>query len=514
MSHATPVRVRFAPSPTGYLHIGGARTALFNWLWARQTGGAFILRIEDTDEQRSTEESTRAILDSLLWLGITWDEGPDPDPARFGESSGPYGPYFQSQREKLHLQAAERLLTEGKAFYCPASEAEMTLPDGKKRLFSPYRDLPADEQREAFMKATEVGSGLPLRFRCPRSAAIEWHDLIRGEVRFDSEEIGDFIIWKSSGQVLYNFAAACDDHDMEITHVLRGEDHISNTPKQLLLYDALGWPRPVFGHVPLILGMDRARLSKRHGATRVEAYREMGVLAEALANFLLLIGWAPGGLSEALNRELFTRDEMIRLFHVEEVGKSSGAFNLDKLLHFNGLYIRGLSPEEFFERLRPYLPTGWLEHRGEDYARCACTLYQDKLTLLSEIEQSAWYFFIDPALRSADEEPPDAEDPRSAIGFYNAQAVAKFLTGNPDAPRVLGGLFDLFDKCTEWTQDALTPLVEGFCGEIGLGKAKVMQPWRVALTGNTMSPGFYDLLSVLGSDTVLRRVQPWIGTAG
>ena len=494
-SAGSALRVRFAPSPTGYLHTGGARTALFNWLWARSLGGKFILRIEDTDENRSTEDSTRAILDSLMWLGIDWDEGPDPAPGRFGENLGPHAPYFQSQREALHLKAAERLLMEGKAFYCPATEAEMTGADGKKLLFSPYRELSPDEQREAFIKARSEGRGLPVRFKCPRGVKLEWDDVIRGPVSFQSDEIGDFIFWKSSGQPLYNFAVVCDDHDMEITHVLRGEDHISNTPKQILLYQALNWAVPEFGHVPLIVGMDRARLSKRHGATRVEAYREMGVLPEALANFLVLIGWAPGGQSAALNQELFSRAEMIRYFHPDEIGSSAGAFNTEKLLHFNGLYIRALSPDEYFARLKPYLPEGWIKYRGEDYARAACLLYQDKLETLGQIADNAWYFFRDPA--EAD---------------LNAESVAKFLTGNADASRVLAGLLKRLELLadTPWTAELLEPVVDELCAELSLGKGKVMQPWRVALTGNKVSPGFYDLLAVLGPETVLRRARRWL----
>lgn len=522
MDTSAPVRVRFAPSPTGYLHTGGARTALFNWLWARHTGGKFILRIEDTDEERSTEASTRAILDSLAWLGLDWDEGPDPAPARFGEHLGPHAPYFQSQREPLHLKAAEQLLLEGKAFYCPAMEAEMTGADGKKLLFSPYRDLSQDEQREAFLRAKAEGRGLPLRFKCPRGVKLEWDDIVRGPVSFMSDEIGDFVIWKSSGQTLYNFAVVCDDHDMEISHVLRGEDHISNTPKQLLLYDALGWARPSFGHVPLIVGMDRARLSKRHGATRVEAYREMGVLPEALVNFLVLIGWAPSGSSDAANQELFSREELVRCFDPSQIGRSAGAFNAEKLHYFNGLYIRALGPDEYFARVRPFLPEAWLALRGEDYAKAVCLLYQEKLITLGEIAANAWYFFIAPqdapeaaAAGSADE-AGEGEEGAVAYGFTNPKAVAKHLAGNADAPRVLGDLYARLEAlpAAQWTHAALEPLVEEVCAGTGLGKGKVMQPWRVALTGDAISPGFFDLLGVLGREEVLRRAKPWVERLG
>lgn len=522
MDTSAPVRVRFAPSPTGYLHTGGARTALFNWLWARHTGGAFILRIEDTDEERSTEASTRAILDSMAWLGMDWDEGPDPAPARFGEHIGAHAPYFQSQREPLHLQVAERLLLEGKAFYCPATETEMTGADGKKLLFSPYRDLSPEAQREAFLRAKAEGRGLPLRFKCPHGVTLEWDDTVRGPVSFSSDDIGDFVIWKSSGQALYNFAVVCDDHDMEITHVLRGEDHISNTPKQLLLYDALGWARPQFGHVPLIVGMDRARLSKRHGATRVEAYREMGVLPEALVNFLVLIGWAPSGTSAAANQELFSRDELIRYFTPNQIGRSAGAFNAEKLHYFNALYIRALGPDEYFARVKPFLPEAWLAQRGEDYAKAVCLLYQEKLITLGEIAADAWYFFIAPQEApegAADENSETASDGKEeapAYGYFNPKTVAKHLTGNADAAGVLKGLYARMAAlpAVQWTHAGLEPLVEEVCAETGLGKGKVMQPWRVALTGDAISPGFFDLLCVLGRDEVLRRAKPWVEELG
>jgi len=539
------VRVRFAPSPSGYLHTGSARTALFNWLWAQQAkragsagGGAdgpvrhsdawqqapvpadsnaqagtpaptrgtlpsaFILRVEDTNENRSTEASMRAILDSLHWLGLRWDEGPDPEPARFGQNIGPCGSYFQSERAARHAEVLAQLLAAGQAFYCPATTEQMTAPDGKKLLFSPYRDLTSAQQQEKLAAAQAAGlPGLPVRLKCPRGVELAWDDIVRGAISFQSDEIGDIIIARSNGQVLYNFAVTCDDNDMQITHVLRGEDHISNTPKQLLLYDALGWPRPVFGHVPLIVGMDRARLSKRHGATKVEAYRELGVLPEALFNFLLLIGWAPSGNNaELANKELFSVEEAIEAFDPRGIGRSAGAFNTEKLEYFNGLYIRALAPDAFFAALRPFLPADWLAYRGAEYARQACLLFQEKLTLLSEIEQNAWYFFRDPS-------PPDAPGETD----YNLDSVEKFLVGNHDAPRIIGGLYPLFEALSEadWTHERLESIVDGFCEASGLGKGKVMQPWRVALTGDKMSPGFYELLCVLGREVVLRRSAPW-----
>jgi glutamyl-tRNA synthetase len=488
MQSNRPVRVRFAPSPTGYLHTGGARTALFNWLWARKTGGTFVLRVEDTDENRSTEASTRAIFEGLLWLGIDWDEGPVPDPARFGESMGPHGPYFQSMRAERHRILAAKLVEEGKAYYDPAEADEWTDEHGKKLLFGKHRDISIEEQR----RLRESGRPMPIRFKCPHDVTIEWNDIVRGPVSFKSAEMGDFVIVKSNGNPLYNFAVVCDDADMQISHVLRGEDHISNTPKQLLLYRALGLEPPEFGHVPLIVGMDRARLSKRHGATRVEAYREEGYLSEAMVNFLVLIGWAPKD-----NTELFeSRTQLIEYFDPFSIVKSAGAFNTDKLDHFNGLYLRRMSPDEFFAALRPFIPDAWIEQRGADYARDVCALYQDKLVKLTEIVDNAWYFFQDPR-----------EDSEHG---YNPASVDKLLLNNSDAPNVLAELYARFNAQDDWSAAALEQTVDAFCEESGLGKGKVMQPWRVALTGDKVSPGFYDLLAVLGQETVLRRAQPWV----
>jgi glutamyl-tRNA synthetase len=506
----TPLRTRFAPSPTGYLHTGGARTALYSWLVAKQTGGQFILRIEDTDEERSTEASTRAILDSMAWLGLTWDEGPDPAPGRFGESFGPAGTYFQSQRAERHIELLDGMLKTGKAFYCPATTEEMLGADGKKLLLSPYRDLSYDEQQA---RLSAAGGQLPVRFKCPLGEEVAWDDAIRGRVSFKSDEIGDFIFVKSNGKPLYNFAVVCDDADMRINLVLRGEDHISNTPKQIMLYHALGFPEPRFGHAPLIVGMDRARLSKRHGATQVGAYRELGVLPEALVNFLALIGWAPSGNSAAANQEIFTREELIQYFHIEEVGKSAGAFNIEKLTNMNGLHLRALSPEAFFETAKPHLPAEWLEARGADYAQRVLALYQDKLTLLSQARENVWYFFE----RLRDGEPaPDADGNVSYVGYYNPKAVAKFLTGNADAPAVLAQIYAAIEAvpAADWDEAHLHPTVDAVCESLSLGKGKVMQPWRVALTGDTVSPGFFDLLAVLGKDETLARVKPWVERLG
>ena len=508
MNNHNPVRVRFAPSPTGYLHIGGARTALFNWLWARQTGGSFILRVEDTDEERSTPESTRAIIEGMAWLGLDWDEGPDPDLSRFGASIGPYGPYYQSQRAARHKEVLSDMLARGEAFYCPASAEEMTEVDSegreRKKLFSPYRELSLPEQQDALERAQ---GALPVRIKCPRGLELRFNDIVRGEVVVNSDELGDFIVQKSTGQLLYNFAVTCDDEDMHVTHVLRGEDHLSNTPKQLLIYRAMGWEPPVFGHVPLIVGHDRAKLSKRHGSTAVDNYKENGTLPEALVNFLALIGWAPKD-----NRENFTLRELVDVFNPADIGKSAGMFNAEKLSYFNGLYIRGLDPQEFYERVRPFCPSHWDDLRGGAYVERVCALYQDKLTRLDEIERNAWYFFTPP-----EELPAGREYSADETGYYNPKSTAKFITGNEQAPLVLGGLYARLSELGDdaWNSARLEALVDEFCAANGeLGKGKVMQPWRVVLTGDQVSPGFFDLIVVLGREETLARAKPWVEKIG
>jgi glutamyl-tRNA synthetase len=403
-------------------------------------------------------------------------------------------------RAERHRTLVMQLVEEGKAYFDPATAEEWTDEHGKKYLFGVHRDISIDEQH----RLRGEGRAMPVRFKCPRDLTVEWNDIIRGPVSFQSADIGDFVILKSNGNPLYNFAVTCDDNDMRISHVLRGEDHISNTPKQLLLYRALGWEPPTFGHVPLIVGMDRARLSKRHGATRTEAYREEGYLPEAMVNFLALIGWAPKD-----NRELFeSRSQLIEYFNPYDIVKSAGAFNTEKVDYFNGLYIRGMSGDEFFAALRPFIPEKWLEYCGEEYAKSVCVLYQEKLAKLSEIVENAWYFFEAPVVGEPLTASAEGDTNAPPTGFYNPAAVDKLLLNNADAPTALSGLLPLFESA-DWDATALESIVDAFCESSGLGRGKVMQPWRVALTGDKMSPGFYDVLVILGKDEVLRRAKPW-----
>jgi len=459
--------VRFAPSPTGYLHTGGARTALFNWLLARSRGGSFILRIEDTDEERSTDESTSAILDGLRWLGLDWDEGP--------EVGGEFGPYFQSERKELHLKFADRLLKEGHAFVCDCPKDDSS--NERPKFDDNCRERPLSEQ----LKLLAKNPALPLRLKVDAEREIVFEDMIRGEVRVSTDEIGDIVIVKSTGGPIYNFSCVIDDATMNITHVLRGEDHLSNTPKQLLIYEKLGWEPPQFAHLPLIVGMDRARLSKRHGATSVTAYRELGILPEALVNFLLLIGWAPKD-----DREEFTRDEMVSGFTMDGVGKSAGAFNTEKLFWFNGKHIRSLSNEGYLRQIFEFVPNEWKKVKRDDHIAKVMLLYKDRVTYFAEIEELAWYFF------QAPEE-------------YDDKAWTDVIAGSDNAASVLKEIPAALKALSEFESESIEELMRSYAKEKGLKLKDVIQPLRVAITGDRFSPGFFEMAELLGANEIAKR---------
>ena len=379
------IRVRIAPSPTGFLHIGTARTALFNYLFAKQQGGQFIIRIEDTDIERSKPEYEKNIFEGLRWLGIDADESP--------EVGGPFGPYRQSERIGIYRKYIEQLLAESEAFYCFHSEKE--LEDEKNNLLAAkrpplhlceYRTM--DPVEAATLK--DVKSDYIIRFKTPAGRKIGFADLIRGELSFDSDLLGDFSIAKRPDIPLYNFAVVADDYEMRISHVIRGEDHIANTPKQILLAEALGFTQPVWAHLPLILGPDRSKLSKRHGATSVDEYREQGYLPEALVNFMALLGWNPGG-----EREIFSKEELIREFSLEKVQKSGAVFDVKKLDWINGEYIRRLPPEELLKRANTFLPSNYTLY-PIPYTLHVLVLEQPRLHKLSEIGERTDYFFRPP----------------------------------------------------------------------------------------------------------------------
>ena len=498
------VRVRFAPSPTGYLHTGGARTALFNWLFAKKHRGTFILRIEDTDEKRSTPENTQAILNSLRWLGLDWDEGP--------EVGGDFAPYFQSQRRELHLKYADRLWRDGHAYYCdceprdereeeselrgeePASDATtqtaepldaQTARAGSKGYQGVFKrckciERPMSEQLKLLAEKKEVA----LKLKVDPGDEVRFHDIIRGEMVFKTEDIGDQVLVKRTGSPTYNFACVVDDATMEITHVIRGEDHLSNTPKQILIYEKLGLTPPAFAHLPLILGMDRARLSKRHGATSVSAYQEIGILPEAMVNFLLLIGWNPKD-----EKEEFTREEMIQAFDLTGIQKSAGVFNIEKLFWFNGRYIRNLTDEEYIRRIFEFVPAEWKKSQREDYIARVLLLFKDRVSYFSEIEELAWWFFRAP------EESDFKED-----AWKEVMAGEDVLVVLKDLPLRLKSIED-------WSGEEIERVTRRYAEEKGLRLKDVIQPLRVAITGDRYSPGFFEIAEILGAGEIAKRAE-------
>jgi glutamyl-tRNA synthetase len=454
------IRTRFAPSPTGYLHIGGARTALFNWLYTRRNGGTFVLRIEDTDQTRSTEASTRAILDAMTWLGLTWDEGP----------------YFQAERVDIHRKAVQKLIDQGKAYVCTCTPEE--LEDKRKKALAEGRKPKYDGTcREKGLGRCENSV---VRFRCPEVGVTVVHDLIKGDIAFNNEELDDLIIERADGYPTYNFAVVVDDADMNITHVIRGDDHVNNTPKQILIYEALGCEVPLFGHVPMILGADKSRLSKRHGATSVMAYQELGFLPEALVNYLVRLGWSHG------DQEIFTPEELIQAFSLEAVGKSPAVFNPDKLLWLNQHYITASTPERLADLATPFWLAKGFDVSDRAYVvEAAENLRTRSKTIVEMAESGAFYF----------KEEVD----------YDPEAAAKFLTneyfGHLEA--VAGRLPDVAD----YTKDGLEAFLRALAEERGTKLKWIAQALRVALTGKTVSPGIDEVMVILGKERVIRKIR-------
>lgn len=475
-----PPRVRFAPSPTGFLHVGGARTALFNWLFARHAGGTFVLRIEDTDRDRSSWEMVSGIVDGLRWLGLDWDEGPD--------VGGPHAPYFQSERHERHAAAAARLLTSGHAYHCYCtpealkSKRDRAQTDGGAWQYDrTCLGLTPDD----IVRLDAEGVPRAVRFKVP-DGSTRFDDLVHGPIEVQHATIEDFIILRSDGHPTYHLSVVADDVEMAITHVIRGDDHISNTPKQVLLYEALGSVVPRFGHVPLILGPDKKRLSKRHGATSVMEYEQDGYLAAAMVNFLALLGWSPGSGDE----EVFDIEELIRRFSLEGISGGNAVFNPEKLEWFNGQHIGRLSVEEIARRLEP-----GLREAG---------LWSDDLTG----ERRAWFGSILELLRPrarmfahmVDQARPFLADQV----VYDPKAVRKHLK-----PEILPHLavwrerlasIEPFDEAT--LEAALRELAE----TRGLNAAKLIHATRVAVTGRAVSPGLFEVLVLIGRERVVRRI--------
>ena len=460
MTEKSTVRTRFAPSPTGYLHIGGARTALFNWLYARHHGGKFILRVEDTDQLRSTEESTRAILDAMAWLGLTWDEGP----------------YFQAERVEIHRQMVKKLIDEGKAYYCTCTPDQ--LESKRKRALAEGRKPKYDGTCRD--RGLGKGNGTVVRFRGPEMGATIVNDLIKGIISFQNEELDDLVIERADGYPTYNFAVVVDDAEMGITQVIRGDDHVNNTPRQILLYEALGYEVPQFGHVPMILGSDKSRLSKRHGATSVMAYAEMGYLPEALVNYLVRLGWSHG------DQEIFSMDELVSLFDLDSVGKSPAVFNPEKLIWLNQHYIKECPDGLLAERTKPFWEKTGVDTADEAFiGQVAANLKTRSKTLTELAENSRFYF----------------EDRVS----YDPDAAQKFLLA--DVKDHLTAIVEKIPSVDDFTKTGMENFLRAYSEEKGIKLKVIAQPLRIALTGKTVSPGIDEVMVTLGKERVVSRIR-------
>ncbi len=453
------IRTRFAPSPTGFLHIGGARTALFNWLFSRHNGGEFVLRVEDTDQVRSTDESTKAILDAMTWLGLNWDEGP----------------YFQAQRVDLHREMVQKLIAEGKAYYCTCTAEELeanrkqALATGKKPKYNgTCRD-----------KNLKKSPGSVVRFRGAQAGVTIVEDLIKGNITFNNDELDDLIIERGDGYPTYNFAVVIDDALMNITHVIRGDDHVNNTPRQILMYEALGFAVPKFAHVPMILGSDKARLSKRHGATSVMAYKEMGFLPEALVNYLVRLSWSHG------DQEIFSPQELIDLFTLDAVGKSPAVFNPEKLLWLNSHYIKEANPVRLMEEMKPLWPAN-IQTGDAGFTQKVIADLQPRVKTLVEMATMANFYFADQVQ-------------------YEEQAAQKFLV--TDITAHMQAMVAAIPTVQNFSKEGIEEFLKAFTQEHDIKFKVIAQPLRVALTGKTVSPGIDEVMVTLGKERVLKRIN-------
>ena len=478
-------RLRFAPSPTGYLHVGGARTALFNWLYVRRHGGVFVLRIEDTDIERSSADMVTGILESLRWLGLDWDEGP--------EVGGSYGPYFQTARFDRHRAAASALVASGHAYYCYCrpdelkAKREAAEAAGQAGMYDrTCRGLTKDEiaRREA------AGQPRAVRFLVP-DGATTFVDLVHGPITVEHANVEDFVILRSDGHPTYHLSVVVDDVEMKITHVVRGDDHISNTPKQVMLYQAMGAPLPAFAHVPLILGPDKKRLSKRHGATSVGEYEKQGYLPEAMVNFLALLGWSPGG-----DREVFTRDELVAAFALEGISGGNAVFGADKLDWFNQQHLMRLPASEILRRLRPALEAAdlWrasLAGPERAWIERVIDLLKPRARKLNDLVEMLRPFLLDAVER-------------------DAAAVSKYLNV-PDLAPHLAAWRDRVRDVTPFDAATLESALRALADTRAIKPAALIHATRVAVTGQSVSPGIFEVLELMGRDRVVSRLADALG---
>jgi glutamyl-tRNA synthetase len=476
-------RVRFAPSPTGYLHVGGARTALFNWLFARRHGGTFILRIEDTDTERSSDAMVAGILESMRWLGLDWDEGPG--------IGGPHAPYFQTQRFERHRAVARELLDGGCAYkcYCPPDllrekrEAAERAGGGWK-YDRTCLALSVEEQK----RLVDSGVQPAIRFKVPEGRTT-YADHVRGRIEIDHEQVEDFVILRSNGVPIYHLSVVADDIDMGITHVIRGDDHISNTPKHILLWQALGNTPPEFAHVPLILGTDKKKLSKRHGITSVTEYERSGYLPDAMVNFLALLGWSPGG-----DREVMTRDELIAAFSLEGISGGAAVFDPDKLDWFNAQYLAQVKPGDLVERVRPLLQAAGLwsdEYDDADRRKWLQRVLRLVLTRVRRLPD-----FVEQAAPFV-----------TATVEYDPEAVRKHLTA-ADLDRHVEALIAALEANTEpFEEAAIERVLRSVADARGIKAAALIHAARIAATGKAVSPGIFEVLALLGKSLTISRLR-------
>ena len=467
----TQVRVRFAPSPTGFLHIGGVRTALFNWLFARQQKGTFILRIEDTDRSRSTDESIQAIIEGMTWVGLDWDEGP----------------FRQTERIDLYRSHAMKLLERGQAYWCvcKAEELEARRKEAEAKGLSPRYD-----SRCRSLGITNPTDDAALRFKAPQEGQTVVDDLIKGKIVFDNNVLYDLIILRSNGYPTYNFSVVVDDALMNITHVVRGDDHLTNTPRQVPIFEALGFSVPRFGHLPMILGSDKARLSKRHGATSIMAYKDMGYLSDAMVNYLARLGWSYG------DQELFTRQELIEKFSWKNVQTSAAVFNPDKLLWLNAEYIKTSPPRQVAEALIPLLENAGLKAEvsaaSQNWLAQLVVLVKERAKTLVEMVEWVKPYFGEAVM-------------------FEEEAAKKFLT--PAIAPMLGRLLKGFETIPSFSKQEWEEAFRKVVEEEAIKMGQLAQPVRVALTGRTASPGLFEVMEVLGRDRTLARLRAGIERA-
>ena len=455
------VRTRFAPSPTGDLHIGGARTALFNWLLARHAHGVFILRIEDTDVARSTQESIQVILDAMTWLGMDWDEGP----------------FYQTQRMSLYQEAAEKLLSEGRAYRCCCAPEELEI---KREAALKAGIKPKYDRTCLDRKSFPPGKSSAIRFLSPDTGKTVVEDLIQGRVEFDNTELDDLIILRSDGFPTYNFSVVVDDATMGITHVVRGNDHLNNTPRQIQIYQALGYPLPQFGHVSMILGPDKKKLSKRHGAQSVMEYQKLGYLPQAVVNYLVRLGWAYG------DQEEFTREELIEKFSMEAVGKSAAAMNPGKLDWLNAQYIKKIELEELVQRARPFIEAKGYSNIDPPVFRKALLSLRARVKTLVEMADVSEFYFCEEIT-------------------YDEKAAAKFLN-QETLPMLHEATTSLLNESV-LEKERVHALIQLLAETRGEPLVKIAQPLRVALTGRTVSPPMDEVMEVLGKERVIQRLR-------